>query len=214
MTTTIDRIAPFKNEVIKNFSDPADAAAMQAALAAVRGRFGEHYPLVIDGKKIETDKKIKSLNPSNPDEVVGLTSSASKEQAVQAIEAAARAFESWKRTTPHERASYLFKAAELVRQRRFHYDALLTLEVGKSWPEADGDVAEGIDFLEYYAREMLRYAEPQPVTPYPGERNGVRFEQYAGMDQDERGVWTAPGGAKVAWFKDPDGNTLSLTQAS
>ena len=175
MTTTLDRIAPFKNEVIKNFTDPADAAQMQAAIAAVRNRFNEHYPLVIDGQKIETEKKIRSINPANPDEAVGLTSSASKEQAVAAVEAAARAFESWKRKTPQERASYLFKAAELLRQRRFHYDALLVLEVGKSWPEADGDVAEAIDFLEFYAREALRYAEPQPVVPLAGEQNELVY---------------------------------------
>ncbi|HET9028893.1 MAG TPA: L-glutamate gamma-semialdehyde dehydrogenase, partial [Candidatus Aquilonibacter sp.] len=130
---------------------------------------------VIDGAKIETEKKIRSLNPANPDEVVGLTSSASKEQANAAIEAAARAFESWKRTTPQERAAYIFKAAELMRQRRYHYDALLVLEVGKSWPEADGDIAEAIDFLEYYAREALRYAEPQPVVPMDGEQNEMVY---------------------------------------
>ena len=175
VTTTLDRIAPFKNEVIKNFTDPADIAQMQAALTAVRGRLGAHYPLVIDGKKIETEKQIRSINPANPDEVVGVTSSASKEQAVAAIEAASRAFEMWKRKTPQERASFLFKAAELLRERRFHYDALLVLEVGKSWPEADGDIAESIDFLEFYAREALRYAEPHPVVPMDGEQNEMVY---------------------------------------
>ncbi len=175
MTSTIERIAPFKNEVIKTFSDPADAEKMKAALAAVRARFGEHYPLVIDGQKVETEKKIRSLNPANPDDVVGLTSSASKEQANAAVEAAARAFESWKRTTPQERANYLFKAAEMMRTRRFDYDALLVLEVGKSWPEADGDIAEAIDFLEFYAREALRYAEPHPVVPMEGEQNEMVY---------------------------------------
>ncbi len=175
MTTTLERVAPFTNQAIKTFSDPADAAAMKDALAAVRARFGEHYPLVIDGKKIETEKKIRSINPSHPDEIVGLTSSASKDQAKEAIAAAARAFESWKRTTAQERAAYIFKAAELMRQRRFHYDALLVLEVGKSWVEADGDVAEAIDFLEYYAREALRYAQPHPIVPIDGERNELVY---------------------------------------
>jgi 1-pyrroline-5-carboxylate dehydrogenase len=175
MTSTLERIAPFKNEVIKSFADPADAEAMKAALTRVRSGFGRHYPLVIDGQKIETEKKIRSLNPSNPAEVVGVTSSASKDQARAAIDAAARAFESWKRTSPGERAAFLFKAAELVRRRRFEYDALLTLEVGKSWVEADGDIAESIDFLEYYAREALRYAEPHPVVPIEGERNELVY---------------------------------------
>src|SRR5665213_1487180 len=106
MATTLERIAPFKNEIVKNFSDPADAAAMRAALASVKARFARHYPLVIDGRKIETAKTIRSLNPADPAEVVGLTSSASKEQAADAIAAAARAFESWKRVSPEERAGY------------------------------------------------------------------------------------------------------------
>ena len=175
MTTTIERVAPFKNEIIKNFSDPADAAAMRAALETVKARFGAHYPLVIDGRKVETDKKIRSINPADPSQVVGLTSSASKEQAREAVDAAARAFESWKRLTLEERAEYLFKAAAALRERRFEYDALLVYEVGKSWVEADGDIAESIDFLEFYAREALRYAQPQPIVPIEGERNEMIY---------------------------------------
>src|SRR5262249_55263961 len=150
---------------IKTFQNPDDAAKMKAALAEVKREFGKHYPLVIDGRKVETEKKIRSLNPANPSEVVGLTSSASKEQAVEAIEAASRAFESWKRLTLAQRSEYIFKAAALLRERRFQYDALLVYEVGKSWPEADGDIAEAIDFLEFYAREAIRYGEPHPIVP-------------------------------------------------
>ncbi len=175
MTIITDRIAPFKNEIVKNFSDPADAAAMRAALDSVKGSFGKHFPLVIDGKRIETEKKIRSLNPADPAQVVGLTSSASKEQAAEAIEAAGRAFESWKRTSPQERADCIFRAAALLRERRFDYDALLVYEVGKSWVEADGDIAEAIDFLEFYAREALRYARPHPVVPLDGERNEMIY---------------------------------------
>ena len=148
---------------------------MRAALDSVKAGFGKHYPLVIDGKRIETEMKIRSLNPANPSQVVGVTSSASKEQAAEAIEAAARAFESWKRVSPQERAECIFKAAELLRRRRFEYDALLVYEVGKSWPEADGDIAEAIDFLEFYAREALRYARPHPVVPIEGERNEMIY---------------------------------------
>jgi 1-pyrroline-5-carboxylate dehydrogenase len=179
MTTTAEhasgRVAPFTNETVKNFRDPADAAAMKAALADVRQKFGRHYPLVIDGRRVETEKKIRSVNPANPNEVIGLTSAASKEQANDAIAAAARAFESWRRLTLAERAEYVFKAARLLRERRFEYDALLVYEVGKSWPEADGDIAEAIDFLEYYAREALRYAQPQDVVPIEGERNELVY---------------------------------------
>jgi 1-pyrroline-5-carboxylate dehydrogenase len=179
MTTTAEKpkldVAPFQNERVWDFRDPAEAEAMTAALTAVKGELGAHYPLVIGGRKIETEKKIRSVNPADPDEVVGLTSSASKEQAVEAIETAARAFESWRSGTLQERAAFLFKAAALLRERRLRYDALLVYEVGKSWPEADGDIAEAIDFLEYYAREALRYAEPQPVVPLAGERNELIY---------------------------------------
>ncbi len=179
MTTTATKppleAAPFLNELVKDFSDPADAAAMKVALATVRESFGKTYPLVIGGRKIETEKKIRSLNPANPTEVIGTTSSASKEQAKEAIAEAARAFESWRRLTLPERAAYIFKAAELLRARRYAYDALLVYEVGKSWPEADGDIAESIDFLEFYAREALRYAQPQPVVPLAGEQNELVY---------------------------------------
>jgi 1-pyrroline-5-carboxylate dehydrogenase len=178
MTTTLtplDQIAPFKNEAVKDFTDPADAAAMRSALASVRERLGAHYPLVIDGRKLETEKKIRSLNPANPQEVVGLTSAASKEQANAAIEAAGKAFKSWKHRTPAERAEFIFKAAALLRERRFAYDALLVYEVGKSWVEADGDIAESLDFLEFYAREALRYAQPQPIVPIAGEQNELVY---------------------------------------
>jgi 1-pyrroline-5-carboxylate dehydrogenase len=176
MTSTLTRtIPPFKNEVVKSFTDTGDAEQMRTALATVKARFGQHYPLVIDGERIETEKKIRSLNPSKPSEVVGVTSSASKEQANAAVAAAARAFESWKRLSPQERANFLFDAAARLRERRFVYDALLVYEVGKSWPEADGDIAEAIDFLEFYAREALRYAQPQPVVPIEGERNEMVY---------------------------------------
>src|SRR5580704_9945670 len=175
MTSTLEHVAPFQNVAVKDFSAPADAAAMRAALESVKRGFGKHYPLVIDGQKIETEKKIRSINPADPAQTVGLTSSASKEQAAEAIEAAGRAFESWKRTSPQQRAELIFKAAALLRKRRFEYDALLVYEVGKSWAEADGDIAEAIDFVEYYAREALRYAQPQPIVPMAGEQNELVY---------------------------------------
>ena len=175
MTTTLERIAPFENEPIKTFADPADVAAMQAALAAVRATFGKTYPLVIDGERIDTAQHIPSINPAKPAEVVGEVAAASLEQANRAIEVAHERFAEWKRTSAQERAELLFKAAALVRERRFHFDALLVFEVGKSWIEADADTAEAIDFLEFYAREALRYAGKHPITPIPGEENELHY---------------------------------------
>ncbi len=174
-TTTLERITPFVNEPIKDFKNPTDAAAMEAALAAVKRTFGKAYPLIVNGEAIETEKKIRSIDPAHPSEVIGIVSSASRETAMRAIDVAAHTFESWRKTPADERASYLFKAAALLRERRFHYDALLVYEVGKSWVEADADMAEAIDFLEFYAREALRYAGPQPITPVAGERNEMVY---------------------------------------
>lgn len=168
-------VTPFTNDPIKTYRDPADIAAMQAALAAFKGEFGREYPLVIDGERIATEKKIRSANPANPDEIVGSVSSASLEQAVRAIEIAHERFATWKSTSAAERAELLFKAAARVRERRFEFNAALVFEVGKSWIEADADTAEAIDFLEYYAREALRYDGAGIVTPIPGEINELKY---------------------------------------
>ena len=175
MATTLERITPFTNETIRTFSDPADRASLEAALGRARAALGRRYPLVIDGRKVETAQWIASHNPAKPSEVIGETGSASLEQAHEALAAAAARFETWKRTSPAERAGYLFKAAELVRRRRDDYNALLVLEVGKSWVEADADTAEAIDFLEFYAREALRYAEAPALTPVAGEENKLHY---------------------------------------
>jgi 1-pyrroline-5-carboxylate dehydrogenase len=175
MATTLDRVAPFKNEQIRSFSDPVDRASLEAALKRARATFGHHYPLVIDGQLVETEKKIESRNPARPSEVLGTVGSASLDQAKTAIEAAARSFESWRRVSWSERANCLFNAAELIRRRRDDFNALLVLEVGKSWVEADADTAETIDFLEFYAREGLRYASPPPLVPIAGEENRLEY---------------------------------------
>jgi 1-pyrroline-5-carboxylate dehydrogenase len=175
LSTTLERISPFSNEPIKTYTDPADVAAMQAALASVKSTFGKTYPLVIDGERIDTQKHIPSINPADPEQTVGNVAAASLQQANRAIEIAHERFGSWKRTSAQERADVLFKAAALIRERRFHFNALLVFEVGKSWIEADADTAEAIDFLEYYAREALRYDGKHPVTPIPGEENELRY---------------------------------------
>ncbi len=175
MSMTAERIAPFKNEPIKTYADPADSAKMKAALAEVRKEFGKEYPLVIDGERFTTQKKIASRNPADPPQIIGQVASASLEDANRAVEVAHRSFQPWKSASADERAAVLFKAAELVRARRERYNALLVFEVGKSWIEADADTAEAIDFLEFYAREALRYAEPQPLTPIAGEENQLIY---------------------------------------
>ena len=112
-----------------------------------------------------------SSNPTRPSEVIGVHQDASKEQAIEAIEAANKYFDVWKRTPVQERVKCLFKAAQIMRDRKFELEALVCYEVGKTWIEADADIAEAIDYCEFYGREMLRLGEPQKLTPMRGERN-------------------------------------------
>jgi 1-pyrroline-5-carboxylate dehydrogenase len=164
-------VAEFTNEPFINFSNAENHKKMEAALAKVKAEFGHEYPMWIAGKKVVTEKKRKSTNPSRPSEVIGVFQDASKEQAIEAIDAANRYFEVWKKVPAQERAKCLFKAAAIVRERKYELNALVCYEVGKTWVEADADIAETIDFCEFYGREMLRLAEPQKLTPMRGERN-------------------------------------------
>ena len=166
---------PFKNEPLTDFSKPANLKAMEKALAKVKAMLGKEYPLVIGGEEIFIDDKLKSINPSRPSEVVGLFSKANPDLANKAIEAAAHKFEEWKWADPKKRAEYLFKAAKLMRQRKHEFSAVMIYEVGKTWPEADADTAEAIDFLEFYAREILRYSSKQPITKIPNEKSELRY---------------------------------------
>lgn len=137
--------------------------------------FGKEYPLVIGGEEIYTNDKLNSLNPSRPREIVGVFQKADASLATKAIETAAAKFEEWKWIEPKKRADYLFKAARLMRKRKHEFSAVMVYEVGKTWPEADADTAESIDFIEFYAREMLRYASPQPVTRIPTEKTELVY---------------------------------------
>src|SRR5262249_28324155 len=122
-----------------------------------------------------TDDKIKSLNPAKPAQVVGVHQKAGAEHAEKAMAAALRAFEFWSRSSVDERASLLLNAAAIIRERKFDFHAWLTYEVGKNWAEADADVGETIDFLEFYAREALRLAKSTTPIQYPGERNELHY---------------------------------------
>jgi len=164
-------VPEFTNEPFIDFSNPDNRKKMEDALKKVKAEFGREYPMWIAGKEVKTTGKRKSTNPSRPSEVIGVFQDASKEQAIEAIEAAHKYFDIWKRVPATERAKCLFKAAQVVRERKFELEALVCYEVGKSWAEADADIAETVDFCEFYGREMLRLAEPQKLTPMRGERN-------------------------------------------
>ena len=167
--------AGFHNEPIIDFQVEAHRRAMVDAIATLEGRLGEHIPLLIGGREVRTGIETASLDPSDPSNVVGYVCSAGIEHADQAVRAAADAFPAWSRTSFQARARILMRAAAIMRRRRFELDALEILEAGKPWLEADGDVAEAIDFLEFYAREAIRYGGPQPCGVLPGEDDTVSY---------------------------------------
>jgi len=165
----------FSNEPVADFSKTPKREAMEKALAEVRAQFGREYDLLIAGRREKTEDKLKSLNPSRPSEVVAIHSKATVALAKQAVEQAHSYFPQWAATPSTRRAEMLFQAAALLRKRKFEFDAWLVYEAGKTWPEAEADVCEAIDFCEYYARQMVRLAKPEPLVQLAGERDDLVY---------------------------------------
>jgi 1-pyrroline-5-carboxylate dehydrogenase len=166
---------PFANEPLTDFSREENARMMRAAIEKVRGQLGREYDLIIGGRRLKTAEKIASINPSKPSQVVGIHQKAGKEHVEPAMNAALRAFESWAQTSVEERASLLFHLGDLLRERKFEFSAWLVFEVSKNWGEADADVAETIDFCEYYGREALRLAGTALPVQMAGERDRLLY---------------------------------------
>ncbi|HEY1806108.1 MAG TPA: L-glutamate gamma-semialdehyde dehydrogenase [Terracidiphilus sp.] len=165
----------FANEPFTDFSNPENARSMRRALDQVASHLGVEYSLIIGGKRLKTAERIHSINPARPAQIVGIHQKAGAAQVELAMSAALHAFESWSRTAAEERVSLLLGAATTIRERKFEFMAWLTYEVGKNWAEADADVGEAIDFLEFYAREALRLAAATTPIQYPGERNELLY---------------------------------------
>lgn len=165
----------FVNEPYADFGKPEIWARAEAALSRVRAQFGRDYELWIAGAAHRTGDLLTSLNPSHPADVVGRHHKANAELANRAIEDAHAYAPAWGRAAPAERAAMAMRAAALIRERKFEFDAWLVTEAGKTWPEAEADVSEAIDFCDYYARQMMRYAEPPPLVQMPGERDDLVY---------------------------------------
>jgi 1-pyrroline-5-carboxylate dehydrogenase len=172
----LSALPPFRNEPFLDFTTHENRTAMEKALSTVTAaHLGHEYDLVIGGKRLRTAGKIVSTNPANPSQVIGIHQRAEAEHAEAAIEAAHTAFQTWSRTPVAERADLLLRTAAAIRDRHFEFCAWLTLEVGKNFAEADADVGETIDFLEFYAREALRLDHATTPIQFPGERNLLRY---------------------------------------
>jgi 1-pyrroline-5-carboxylate dehydrogenase len=166
---------PFANEPLTDFTKEENARKMRAAIEKVRGQLGREYDLIIGGKRVKTADKIKSINPAKPSQVVGLHQKAGKEHVEPAMQAALAAFRTWSQTSVEERASLLFRVGDVMRERKFEYCAWLVFEVSKNWAEADADIAETIDFCEYYGREALRLAKTELPVQMAGERDTLHY---------------------------------------
>ncbi len=166
---------PFKNEPLTDFNKEENARAMRAAIEKVRSELGREYDLVIGGKRVKTSGKLKSINPAKPSELVGLFQKAGDSEVEPAMHAALQAFESWSRTPIEERAALVWRAGQIIRERKHEFSAWMVFEVGKNWAEADADTAETIDFCEFYPREMLRLSKAEPPVQLPGERDYLRY---------------------------------------
>jgi aminomuconate-semialdehyde/2-hydroxymuconate-6-semialdehyde dehydrogenase len=175
LTSYADLLAiPFTNEPLLRFDD-AESTAMGQALARVSAALGREYPLIIGGGRVRTATRVTSVNPACPSQIVGVHAEADATTADRAVNAAFDAFGTWRFAPVDERAGLLLRVAAEVRARRLELSAWLIFEVGKNWREADAEVAEAIDFLEFYAREAIRLADSAPPIQFPGERDQLAY---------------------------------------
>jgi 1-pyrroline-5-carboxylate dehydrogenase len=172
--STVTALPPFVNEPFTDFTT-ANKRGMLDALARVQGELGQTYDLILNGSDLQTATTFTSVNPAKPSEIIGTHYAAGEAEANAAVAAAQAAFGTWKKVPAAERVALVVRAADLLRKRHFEFCAWLTLEVGKNWAEADADVGECIDFLEFYAREYIRLNEATTPIQFPGERNLLRY---------------------------------------
>jgi 1-pyrroline-5-carboxylate dehydrogenase len=165
----------FKNEPFTDFSKPANRRLAEQAILKVESELGKEYPIVIGGRKVEAREKFRSICPADPQRIVGVFQRADAAIARDAVEAAAAAFEEWRFEKPATRAAVLFKAAKILRSRRFELAAWMAFEVGKTRPQADGEISQAIDFCEFYGREAIRCGGEQPLVRIRSERNELVY---------------------------------------
>lgn len=165
-------VLPYQTQPVETFASREALEQMQQALRQVAAQLGRHYPLIIDGQAVDTPQHLSSINPSQPTQLIGSTARATSAHADAALDAAWKAFAWWKDWPQEDRSRVLLKAAAIMKRRQRELEAWLVYEIGKNFVEAAGEVAEAIDFLEYYARQALKHKYPSvPLTPYPGEDN-------------------------------------------
>ncbi|RDW19379.1 L-glutamate gamma-semialdehyde dehydrogenase [Oceanobacillus chungangensis] len=169
-------VLPFKHEPFTDFNVDSNRRDFEEALALVKEHLGKEYPIVINGEKIFTEDKLISTNPADKEQLIGKVSKATKQHVDQAMDAALEAFKTWRKWTAAERADLLFRTAAIIRRRKHEFSAWLVYDAGKPWDQADGDIAEGIDFLEYYGRQMLELGQGKVLNDRANEHNAYFYQ--------------------------------------
>ena len=164
-------VVPFKNEPGIDFSVQTNVERFNEELRKVKAQLGQDIPLVINGEKLTKTDTFNSVNPANTSQLIAKVSKATQDDIEKAFESANHAYQSWKKWSHKDRAELQLRVAAIIRRRKEEISAIMVYEAGKPWDEAVGDAAEGIDFIEYYARSMMELADGKPVLDREGEHN-------------------------------------------
>jgi RHH-type transcriptional regulator, proline utilization regulon repressor / proline dehydrogenase / delta 1-pyrroline-5-carboxylate dehydrogenase len=167
-------LPPFANEPVLELRRAAVRAQLADALAAVDRELPLRVPMMV-GDDLREHGELLSTDPGEPERVVAVAARAGADEAAEAVTVAAEAFPAWRRAPAAERSRSLLAAAAWMRERRLALAALEVRECAKPWVEADADVCEAIDFLEYYARGAIELAKGRPLLQVTGERNDMSY---------------------------------------
>ena len=171
----VEALEPFSNEPLRDFARAPQREAFAQAVERVRRELGKRYASSVAGRPFSDGEQLESRDPSQPSRVVGVASLCGAREVDEAVRGAVEAHRAWSREPAARRAAWLLRLAALMRARRDELSAWMVFEVGKPWREADADVAEAIDFCEYYAREALRLSEPRLMQQLMGELNHLSY---------------------------------------
>jgi 1-pyrroline-5-carboxylate dehydrogenase len=166
----------FRTEPYSDFDQQQAKVGYELGLAGVATQLGGHAPVIIAGREVPTDRTSRSINPAQPEQVVGTAAVADAPLALAAMDAAWDAYPEWSSRSAEERAEVIHRIGDLIAERKYEFAAWQTYEAGKNWVEAEADVAEAIDFCRYYAHQAVAMAEPLPVLGYAGESNESRLQ--------------------------------------
>jgi RHH-type proline utilization regulon transcriptional repressor/proline dehydrogenase/delta 1-pyrroline-5-carboxylate dehydrogenase len=165
----------FRPEVRLKMAEVVRAVKTPAGAPRATFHLDAYVPARIAGEDVRTARSIISVNPADPAQIVATSACCGPAEATAAVEACSKAYPAWSRLAAEDRSQVMFRTAQWMRERRFDIAALQVFEAGKGWADADGDVCEAIDFLEYYGRQALRMARGGNVQSPPGEMNRLTY---------------------------------------